>query len=136
MCAGRRGAFLTFLTILDFSYGYALATASVRSLPRGPDLFLPMHVWGWVWVGAGVVCASGIFLRRDWLQYWFAAVLKACWAAVWADIWIVQHVPATWISIVIWAAFSLTVLLIGGWPEYVQPDSPPVIIVEPREGPK
>jgi hypothetical protein len=117
---GHRGAFLLFLAILDFSYGYALLSASVSALQASPDLLLPMHAWGWIWVAAGVVCLSGTVSRRDWLQFIVAATLKAAWAAVYADIWIVQNGTNAWVSVVVWASFALTVLVVASWPEPVR----------------
>lgn len=119
--AGRRGAFLIFLAILDASYGYALLSASVSALRAGPDLLLPMHAWGWIWVGTGAVCLTGVMSRRDWVQFVAAATLKGAWAGVYADIWIVQHSANAWVSVVVWASFALTVLVVASWPEAVRP---------------
>lgn len=118
---GRRGAFLCFLAVLDFSYGYALMSASIAALRASPDLILPVHVWGWVWIAVGAVCLSGAPMRRDWPQYAAAVTLKAVWAAVYADIWTVQHGTSAWVSVVVWASFSLTVLIVASWPEPVPP---------------
>jgi hypothetical protein len=117
---GHRGAFLLFLTVLDFAYGYALLSASVTALRASPDLILPMHTWGWIWVAAGIVCASGAAVRYDWPQFIVAATLKAAWAAVYADIWIVQQSADAWVSVVVWATFSLAVLDVASWPEPVR----------------
>jgi hypothetical protein len=114
---GRRGAFLLFLTILDACYGYALVSTSLRALETGPDLLLPPHVWGWIWVGVGVVCLTGAVSRRDYFQFAVAATLKAAWAAVYADIWVVQHGQLAWISVVVWGCFSMLVLVVASWPE-------------------
>jgi hypothetical protein len=121
---GRRGAFLCFLAVLDFSYGYALLSLSVPALRASPDLLLPVHAWGWIWVAAGAVCLSGAPLRRDWPQYAVAVALKAAWAAVYADVWIVQHSVNSWVSVVVWASFALTVLVVASWPEQVAVPGP------------
>jgi hypothetical protein len=117
---GHRGAFLLFLAVLDFSYGYALLSASVTALRSSPDLLLPMHVWGWVWMAAGAVCLSGTVSRHDWPQFIVAATLKTAWAAVYADTWIVQNRADAWVSVVVWASFALTVLVVASWPEPVR----------------
>lgn len=114
---GRRGAFLAFLAVLDFAYGYALLSTSVRNLAGQPDFYLSLHTWGWVWTGVGVVCTSGIALRKDVPQFTIAASLKAVWGGLYAAAWLTQSVPKLWISVVVWWAFALTVLLIAGWPE-------------------
>jgi hypothetical protein len=117
---GRRGAFLLFLAILDFSYGYALLTTSIAALRASPDLLLPMHTWGLIWIAAGAVCLSGVMARHDWPQFAAAATLKAAWAAVYANIWINQHSANAWVSVVVWMAFALTVLVVASWPEPVK----------------
>jgi hypothetical protein len=114
---GRRGAFLLFLAVLDFAYGYALLTASIAALRASPDLLLPVHAWGWIWAGMGAVCLSGTLARRDWPQFGAAATLKTAWAAVYADIWIVQHGVNAWVSVVVWLTFALAVLVVASWPE-------------------
>jgi hypothetical protein len=112
---GHRGAFLAFLTILDVAYGYSLwATAPpFRTL----DLFLPWQAWGYIWVGVGAVCAASVFAHRDRFAFACAAAVKTAWAGIMADTWIVQGVARGWVSMVVWACFALTVLVIASWPE-------------------
>lgn len=114
---GRRGAFLAFLTVLDISYGYALLTISVKALASQPDFFLSLHTWGWVWIAVGLVCATGIVLRKDVPQFTVAASLKAVWGGLYVSAWVLQSVPKIWISVVVWWAFALTIVLVSGWPE-------------------
>ena len=117
---GRRGAFLAFLTVLDVCYGVALLTTQVRALryvnPK-PDFFLPLDFWGWIWIGIGIFVLTGALAKRDIIQFTAAALLKGVWAVLYADLWIIQHQNGAWISAVVWLAFSMTVLIIAGWPE-------------------
>jgi hypothetical protein len=113
--AGRRGAFLAFLAILDLAYGYGLLVASAPQ--RFIDLLLPYQAWGAIWIAAGLVCASGVFARADRLQFAVAATLKGAWGLLYLDIWLIQGLPRGWVSVVIWLAFALVVLLVSGWPE-------------------
>lgn len=115
---GHRGAFLLFLAVLDFCYGYSLWAAP--PLQRRLDLFLPWPWWGGVWLAAGAVCLAGVLVTRDWLSFTAAAMLKAAWAAVMADTWLEQGVPRGWVSAVVWACFALTVLVVASWPEPVR----------------
>lgn len=117
--AGRRGAFLAFLAVLDVAYGYSLFVTAAPQ--RAFDLLLPWQAWGIIWMVTGAVCASGIFARRDRLQFTAAAGLKAAWGCLFADIWIEQHYPRGWVSVVVWLAFAATVLIISGWPEEPPP---------------
>ena len=121
--AGRRGAFLAFLALLDTAVGYSLLTTPAAQ--RGAmDLLLPWPVWGWAWVATGVVCATGVFAWRDWPQFTATAVLMGAWALLSADLWLVQHQPHGWVSVVIWAAFALTVRVVAGWPEVPRTHQP------------
>lgn len=127
--AGRRGAFLLFLVILDGCYGYALLSASIAALRSSPNLLLSMHTWGWVWAGVGAICLTGVFARHDWFQYTLAAALKTVWAGLYARLWVAGGLPQAWISVVVWGAFAMTIVLVGGWPEQVRPpDLPPVTL--------
>jgi hypothetical protein len=111
--AGRRGAFLAFLTVLDIVYGYSLIVLPRASLHL--SLVLPLHAWGWIWVGTAVCCASGIFLQRDRVPYAIAALVKTAWGLTFAWLWY-QGLPE-WPSVVIWLSFALVVILVAGWPE-------------------
>lgn len=123
--AGRRGAFLTFLAVLDFGYGYSLLVSQPVQR-QGLNLLVPLHVWGILWLTAGVVCVSGIFRIRDRLQYTCSAIFKTMWALIFARVWFIQHVPLTWLTTVIFLAFAATVMLISGWNE-----NGPVEVVAP-----
>lgn len=120
--AGRRGAFLLFLAVLDVSYGYALTAMAVGPLKRAPSYLLPVHAWGWIWIGTGAVVATGVLASRDWPQFTLEAALKATWGLLWVDLWIAQGVPGGWVSIVVWLSFAVTIILVGGWPEAPPPD--------------
>jgi hypothetical protein len=113
--AGRRGSFLAFLAILDLAYGYSLFYAPAGE--RVFDLFLPWQVWGIAWAAVGLLCAARVLAARDRIAFTAAACIKAAWALLFADVWIFQHYPAGWVSVVVWAAFGGAVLIISGWPE-------------------
>jgi hypothetical protein len=115
--AGRRGAFLAFLAVLDLAYGRALITSSVIPLAHGPDFLLPLAAWGWIWTGTGAACAAGVLMARDRIPYTLAAALKGAWGVLYASIWVEGTAPDAWVSVAVWLTFSLTVLLVAGWPE-------------------
>ena len=119
---GRRGAFLAFLAVLDAAFGYSLLTVPRAALARA-DFILPVHAWGWTWIGTGVICASGILARKDRVQYTAAALLKTAWGLLYAWLWW-QGVPAAWVSVTVWLAFALVVVLVAGWPEEAAPPPP------------
>ena len=113
---GRRGGFLLFLAILDVIYGYAL----IRHPLAGPHPYyelLPPRIWAGVWIAVGLACLIQAPMRHDKLAFVAAATLKAAWAALWVHLWIVQRFPDGWLSMVIWAVFAATVVMVAGWPE-------------------
>ena len=114
--AGRRGAFLAFLALLNAAVGYSILTTPAAQ-QAAANLLLPWPVWGWAWIAVGGACAAGVFMRRDWWAYTAAATLMGAWALLSADLWLVQGQPRGWVSVVIWAAFALVVRLVAGWPE-------------------
>jgi hypothetical protein len=114
--AGRRGAFLGFLAILDLAYGYSLFSFP-RAALQGINIGIPIEAWGWIWIVTGLVCATGIFLRSDRVQYTFAALLKTAWGFLWAWLWW-QGEPNSWASVAVWLSFAMTIVLIAGWPEH------------------
>src|SRR5690242_21224460 len=72
MRIGHRGAFLLFLALLDVLIGY-----SFFSVNRSPIPFLvPLHVWGAIWFAAGGILLTGVFQRRDRIQFGVAAGVK------------------------------------------------------------
>lgn len=119
---GRRGAFLAFLALLDTSYGYILLTIppALQSL----DLMLPWRAWAILWLATGGICLTGVFARRDLIQYTLAAALKTAWALLYVRLAAVQHVPYAWISAIVFLALAATVLLISSWPETVTVPAP------------
>jgi hypothetical protein len=112
---GHRGAFLAFLSLLDFLYGYSILadTGPLASY----HLILPAIVWGWVWVAMGFVLLSGVFIRHDRFQFGASATFKAAWVAAFVNVWITQNYPRIWVSIVIWAALAALVVVVSSWPE-------------------
>ena len=122
---GRRGAFLAFLAVLDLAYGYSLFAASAPQ--RLVNLLLPWQAWGVIWMVVGVACLTGVFALRDRVQFTLAATLKGAWGLLYVDVWLVQGLPRGWVSVVLWLAFALTVVLVSGWPEPPHLDVPPSV---------
>lgn len=113
--AGRRGVFLAFLATLDIAYGFSLFVTDPPL--RAYDLMLPWEAWGIIWMAVGAVCASGIFVVWDRIQFSVAAALKATWSLLFVRVWLVDGIPRGWVSVVVWATFALTILVVAGWPE-------------------
>jgi hypothetical protein len=128
---GRRGAFLTFLVILDVALGYSLLT--LTRAQQLDNLLLPYAVWGWLWVAGAVNAALGVFRRRDVLHYVIAAMIKVAWGSVETNIWLSGHRPHGWVAAAVWLSLALTVLVISGWPE---PDANQTVVLLADPGPE
>jgi len=130
--AGHRGAFLTFLTVLDCLYGYSLLSAP-PAVFGGYYLLLPLTTLGWIWIGAAIFLSTGIFLRTDRAHFAVAAVIKGAWAAFFVNLWY-QGLPRAWISVVLWAAFAGIILIVASWQEPVKFIDPPPPVDELLSG--
>lgn len=114
---GRRGAFLAFLSIINFVYGAFLLDPPGRAIPE-PYPFMPEKAWGIWWLVTGFSCVTGMFLRRDRVSYGMAALMMTAWGLRYAYLWYLG-VPFAWVSMVIWLCFSLTILIVASWPEEI-----------------
>lgn len=112
---GHRGAFLLFLSLLDFLYGYGMLVTPVKHLKD----VLPFHTWGFIWIIAGIVLLIGSFVKRDRIAFGVAATLKAAWAAQWIMLTVYDEtkIHNAWMNVVLWAAFSGLVVVVSTWPE-------------------
>ncbi len=124
--AGRRGAFLAFLAVLDMAYGYSLWVTAAPQ--RFLNLLLPWQAWGIIWIACGVIVATGVFARWDRFQFTVAAALKGCWALLYVKLWLADSLPRGWVAVTVWGAFALVILVVAGWPEPIRmpdPETPP-----------
>jgi hypothetical protein len=110
---GHRGAFLLFLALLDLLYGYSLFTGHEHSV----NLVLPWLVWAIIWSVAGVCLLVGSIVHNDRIFFALATTIKAMWAFVFLHLWIYDHAPMAWASMVIWAALAALVVVVSFWPE-------------------
>lgn len=126
---GRRGAFLLFLALLDFGYGYSLISVPVQQ--RTLDLLLPWPLWGIIWAFVGVACLVNAFRSRDWIAFTLAAAIKGVWGLVMVRAWIYGQEPRGWVGAIIFLSFAFTVVVISSWPE--EPPGPPKITLPESE---
>src|SRR5260221_11276342 len=111
--AGRRGASLAFLAMVDVAYGYSLLVAPAL---RAADLLLPRTAWAWIWLAAGGLCLTGVLARWDRVQFTGSAMLMLAWAGINADGWIVHGAPLGWGSAGGGAGVAAVILLLGSRP--------------------
>jgi hypothetical protein len=70
---GRRGIFLLFLALLDFTYAYGLIFPTPRAIQNPTSVFLahimPLELWGLLWATVGAVCLVSAFAVKDAIGY-------------------------------------------------------------------
>lgn len=118
---GRRGAFLLFLALLDFVYGWSLVYPTPRSLNNPTSMFLvevlPLGVWACVWLVVGAVCLVFAFSFRDAPGFAAAMALKSMWGLLFLIGWLVADVERGYLSAVVWLAFAGLIALVVPWPD-------------------
>jgi PAS domain S-box-containing protein len=117
---GRRGAFLTFLGVLDVVYAYGLAFPGAAGSSAGMrylDSIAPLWCWASFWASTGILCLAYAFARKDAVAYGAAMFLKVVWASTYFIGWAIAGLDRGYLSTVVWGGFAFVVALIGGWPE-------------------
>jgi hypothetical protein len=117
---GRRGFALLFFAFLDFVYGFSLLNppkAGPGATLAFVDQVMPLSYWGVLWVGVGVVCLIGAFVRQDRWAFAAAMALKTLWGTVMFLGWALFSVDRGWVSAAIWLVFAVWVYIISTWPE-------------------
>jgi PAS domain S-box-containing protein len=119
--AGRRGAFLLFLALLDILVALSLASppADVRANPAYHFIasILPLRVWAAIWAVTGLICAVHVFTRDDRVAYALACGLNIAWGCIYFHGWVFAGVERGWVGSFIWFAFGTIVAIISTWPE-------------------
>ena len=123
---GRRGAFLLCFGTVWSLIGYGQITApqpDQRGLKLLTDV-LPLSVWGWCWMTAGLVAIVSAWLRQGWdwpgflalplmVVPWFFAYLLAWWP--------LGVFPRGWIAAALYGALAIGILVVAGWREPPRP---------------
>ncbi len=124
--AGYRGRFLGLLALGTVLYGSALIVARHS---RGQAYWWPGYLsslagikveyWGVIWIAAGLFLATGIWRKRDDLQYMVATVLNAAWAVLVMNWWWKNRdlQAGSWALAVIWSSIATATYLVSLWPE-------------------
>jgi hypothetical protein len=116
---GHRGACLLFFALLDLIYGSLLIgdePTPGTTLAYLGEHWPPLHVWGWVWIAVGLLCATQAFMRQDAAAFVAAMFIKVAWGA--AHFWaFVEGAPRALAGVVIWTFAMGLVYIISTWPE-------------------
>lgn len=118
---GRRGAILLSYGAVWSLYGYGVL---VSPLPSQPGLalaidLLPLRVWGWLWIGAGLIALVSAWLPQgvDWLGFLTLPLIVLPWMLSYLTAWLQGVFPRGWIAAAVWAAIAVPVLVTAGWSE-------------------
>lgn len=118
---GRRGAILLSYGTVWALYGYA-QLVTPQADQRGLDLalqLLPLHVWGWLWIGAGAVALVAAWVPQgvDWPGFLALPLIALPWWLSYMTAWIQGVFPRGWVVAAVWAAIAVPVLVVAGWRE-------------------
>jgi hypothetical protein len=118
---GRRGAFLLAFGTVWGLIGYGQISAPQPD-QRGLHLLLdrvPLEVWGWLWITAGLVAITSAFLPQGSDRYGFLA-LPVCvtpWIASYLAAWWQGTFPRGWIAAALYGGLAIGILVVAGWVE-------------------
>lgn len=123
---GRRGAFLLSFGFIWALIGYGMITAPQPD-KRGlvvPLTWLPLWVWGCLWLAAGLVAIGSAFLpgRRDAPGFVALLVIVLPWGLGYLlSWWPLQTFPRGWIAASLYGALGAAVVVVAGWAEPSRP---------------
>lgn len=123
---GRRGAcLLSYGTVWSvIGYGQLI---SPQVDQRGLTLLLhlvPLHVWGWLWIAAGLIAGVCAFMPQgfDWPAFLALPLLAFAWMLSYLVAWWPLGVfPRGWVAAGVYGALAVPVLVVAGWREPTRP---------------
>lgn len=128
---GRRGAFLIAFGAVWTLIGYGQISAPPPD-QRGLHLLLdrvPLEVWGWLWITAGVVAIASAFLPQGSDRFAFLALplIVTPWVVSYLVAWWQGTFPRGWIAAALYGGLAIGILVVAGWREPPRPkrEEPP-----------
>lgn len=118
---GRRGAILSCYGAVWTLYGVAQLTTPQQDL-RGLTLLLdvaPLKFWacGWLIAGAIAIVCAWAPPGRDAAAFLALPLVVMPWMASYLVTWLLGEFPRGWVAAAVWAAITVPVLVVAGWPE-------------------
>lgn len=122
---GRRGAFLLCFGIVWALIGYGQITSPPHD-QRGLSLLtdrVPLEVWGWLWVTAGVVAIVSAWMRQgwDWPGFLALPLIVLPWIISYFVAWAQGIFPRGWIASALYGALAVGIFVVAGWREPPRP---------------
>src|SRR5262249_52293146 len=118
---GRRGAFLLAFGMVWGLIGYG----QISSPPpdqRGLHLLLdrvPLQVWGWLWITAGVVAIVSAWMPQGADRFGFLALslMVLPWVLSYLFAWWQGIFPRGWIAAALYGGLAIGIMVVAGWSE-------------------
>lgn len=128
---GRRGAFLVCFGMVWGLIGYGQVTSPPPD-QRGLKLLVdrvPLEVWGWLWIAAGVVAILSAFLPQGSDRFGFVALalMVTPWVVSYFVAWGQGHFARGWIVSALYGGLAVGIMVVAGWGEPPRPkrEEPP-----------
>lgn len=130
---GRRGAFLLSFGMVWGLIGYGQVT-SPQPDQRGLHLLLdrvPLVVWGWLWITAGLVAIVSAFLPQgsDRFGFFALSLIVLPWLISYFMAWLQGTFPRGWIAAALYSGLAVGIMVVAGWGEPPRPkrEEPPYV---------
>ncbi|MFE8961724.1 hypothetical protein [Streptomyces iakyrus] len=80
---------------------------------------MPLAVWGWLWVTAGLIAVVSAWLPqgRDWIAFPALQLIVLPWMGCYLATWLMGEYPRGWIAAAVWGLISVPVWVVAGWRE-------------------
>ncbi|WP_406418463.1 hypothetical protein [Streptomyces sp. NBC_01614] len=128
---GRRGAFLLSFGMVWGLIGYG-QLVSPQPDQRGLKLLLnrvPLEVWGWLWIAAGLVAVVSAFLPQGSDRFGYAALylMVTPWIVSYLVAWAQGNFPRGWVASALYGGLAIGIMVVAGWGEPPRPkrEEPP-----------
>lgn len=128
---GRRGAFLLAFGTVWGLIGYGQITSPPPD-QRGLHLLLdriPLEVWGWLWIAAGLVAIASAWLRQgsDRFGFFALSLIVLPWIVSYLAAWAQGDFPRGWIVSALYGGLAIGIMVVAGWGEPPRPkrEEPP-----------
>lgn len=122
---GRRGAILLSYGTVWSLYGYG-QLISPQPDQRGLTLavqMLPLDVWAWLWIAAGLVALVSAWLPQgvDGPGFIALVLIVLPWMTSYLASWMLGDFPRGWVAGAVWAVIAVPVIVVAGWREAPRP---------------
>lgn len=118
---GRRGAILLCYGTVWALYGYG-QLISPQADQSGLTLLLqkiPLEVWAWLWIAAGLVAIVAAWLPQGRDAPGFVAIVLIVlpWMLAYLTSWALGYFPRGWVAAAVWGVIAVPVIVVAGWSE-------------------